>query len=126
MPYYKPFKIESFFSTRRKITDFQKSSVVYKFTCDLDGCQASYVGHTRCTLERRSTQHKYNPSNIFQHYRDDHSQKPPSTISNNFKILYNYNNIIELKIAESLSIREELPSINVKYNELGNFVNIYR
>ena len=52
--------------------------------------------------------------------------KPPATLSDNFKIMYSYNNTIDLKIAESLAIREELPDINVKYNELGNFVNIYR
>ena len=56
--YLKPVKLCSFFSTRLSRTNLEKASVVYQFSCTEAGCQASYIGHTTCTLKMRGLQHQ--------------------------------------------------------------------
>jgi len=128
LSYYKPFKISSLFSTRPKRTGLQKSNVVYRFNCQEDGCNASYIGYTTNTLLKRCNQHRYNPSSIYRHYNSDHNRPVPisSLFSTQFSVIHSYNNINELRIAEALCIRENRPYINVKYNEMSCCVNLYR
>jgi len=105
IPYYKPTKLSSIFSTRPRKTELQKVNVVYQFTCQEDSCKASYIGYTTNTLEKRSSQHRYNPSSIYKHYLNDHNRPVPSNsiFKPQFCVLYNYSNLCELKIAPSLS-----------------------
>jgi len=117
--YYKPVKLSSVFSTRPKISELQKANVVYKFACEEDSCQASYIGYTTNTLDKRSSQHRYSPSSIFKHYSN-------SLFKKQFSIIYNYSDLRELKIAEALCIKQNNPYINVKYNEMACYLNLYR
>ena len=126
--YFKPFKLSSSFTTRKRQDPLQQTHVVYQFQCSNDGCHASYLGYTSCKLERRANQHRYAASSIYKHYKEDHDQPPPplNTIKQCFSILYKFNNINELKIIEAIAIREKLPFLNIKYNEMSNFLNIYK
>ena len=94
------------------------SSVVYLYSCD--ACSASYIGSTKLQLKLRIDQHKgvstrtgqilCNPpfSNIREHsHNKDHPIK-----TENFKILNKTNNIIELRILESIYINQKKPTLN--------------
>ena len=125
--YFKPVKLCSFFSTRPFRTDLEKASVVYQFSCTEAGCQASYIGHTTCTLKRRGLQHKYSTSAIYKHFINDHSfTNVPASYLDNFTILHRLTNSHELRITEAILIKEISPIINVKYNEMYNTLNLYR
>ena len=128
LAYYRPVKLSSVFSTRPRKHDLGSSCVVYRFSCPKDGCNASYLGYTTCTLSRRSKQHRYNSSSIYKHFRNDHNCPPPdiNEFSQCFAIVRRHNNIVELRIAESLLIKEYNPFINIKYNECSKFCNLFR
>ena len=57
----------------------------------------------------------------------DHSTMPPKLpeFSNCFKILYSSEHVINLKIVEAIFIKSEKPIINVKFNELYDFLQLY-
>ena len=57
--YFKPQRLGAFFSPRSHKVDTDKVNVVYQFSCTAAGCQASYIGHTTCTLKKQYSQHKY-------------------------------------------------------------------
>ena len=126
--YFKPYKLSAQFSTRPTKNDRKRADVVYQFNCSEDGCNATYIGYTTCTLERRSLQHRYNPSSIFKHYQSEHNIRPPTPaeITNHFKILHSFHDLVHLRLAEALAIKEQKPFINIKYNEMSNFLNLYR
>lgn len=127
--YFKPTKLSSCFSTRRRMDMLQRSHVVYQFRCPMDSCSASYLGYTTNTLATRAQQHRYKSSKIQTHISTDHSDSPnipADTFINSFSILYSYNNPTDLKIVEAIAIREQNPFINVKYNEYSNYLNIYK
>jgi len=126
--YFKPLKLSSLFSTRPKRPDLMKANVVYRFECQEDSCNASYIGHTTNTLQKRSSQHRYHPSSIFKHYDIEHNRPVPinNVLCNQFSVIYQFSNPVDLKIAEAISIREEKPYINVKYNEMFCHLNLYK
>ena len=128
LPYYRPLKLSNIFTTRTSTPPLQRTNVVYRFSCNMPGCQAAYVGHTTCRLERRSKQHRYKSSSIYSHITEDHQEviPPQDEFSSQFEVIHQYTDTIRLKIAESLTIREDKPIINVKYNEIGNFLNLYK
>lgn len=126
--YFKPKKLSSSFSTRPRNEDLFKSShVVYQFQCPKDGCSASYVGYTTCTLEKRIKQHTYSSSSIHKHFTTDHPEgQVPSDIKYNFSIINSRQCHIELKIVEAIIIKTNNPFINVKFNEMSNYLNLYK
>jgi len=126
--YYKSLKLSSVFSTRSKRPDAERVDVVYQFICPRDSCQATYVGYTTNTLSTRAQQHRYRQSNIHSHFHFDHKIPPPplNNFVNNFKILHSFSNIIDLKIAEALEIKDRKPYINVKYNESGSLLKLFK
>ena len=126
-PYFKPYKLSSKFSTRPVKPTNERANVVYQFDCPEDGCNASYVGYTTNSLLQRCKQHRYNPSSIYSHYNNDHYTNPPNINSflSNFKIIQSFNNVIDLKIAEALTIKQSRPYINVKYNEAYNILRLF-
>ena len=125
--YFKPKKLSSSFSTRPKKPLAQRTNVVYSFDCKEGSCQASYIGYTTNSVLTRCKQHRYNPSSIYRHYSYDHQMRPPvaDTLINNFKVIYSSHNVVNLKIAESLLIKEHNPFINVKYNESHSFLTLF-
>ena len=43
-----------------------------------------------------------------------------------FKILYNFQDSLTLRIAEAIHIKNTNPFINVKYNELFDFLSLFK
>jgi Txe/YoeB family toxin of Txe-Axe toxin-antitoxin module len=125
--YYKPSKLSSKFSTRVSKPVPDRANVVYQLNCTEDRCNAFYIGYTTNTLLTRCKQHRYQSSSIYSHYSFDHSMRPPDadTLINNFKILYSFSNLIDLKVAEAISIKKENPFINVKYNDFYNILKLF-
>ena len=129
VPYFKPQKLLSCFSTRVPTVPLKTSHVVYQHYCSMGGCNATYIGYTSCRLEQRIQQHRYRSSSIYKHQQNDHPSCPiPDlpTFQSSFKILHKYNNVTDLKLVEALAIRENSSFINVKYNEMSLFLNIYK
>ena len=126
--YFKPYKLGSCFSTRTIRNTESRVNVVYQFSCPQAGCNASYIGYTTNKLSTRCSQHRYSPSSIQSHYSHDHQMlQPPKTLDfiTNFKILHSYNELISLKIAESISIKQNNPYINIKYNESFSILKLF-
>lgn len=125
--YFLPSKISAFFSTRPSKPVESRSGVVYLFECPQESCNASYIGYTTNTLLTRCKQHKYSPSKIHAHFIDDHDMIPPhhNSFINCFKILFSSHNNIDIKIAESLYIKQFKPFINVKYNEAFSLLKLF-
>ena len=125
--YFRPKKLGSCFSTRPPKIDPDRVTVVYQFSCTEVGCQATYIGHTACTLRKRISQHIYSISAIHKHYINDHLLScVPVNFTDNFIVLQNFPNICELRIAAVILIKEKSPIINVKYNEMYNSLNLYK
>jgi hypothetical protein len=101
---------------------------VYEFRCPKDNCNVAYVGHTSCILDKRIKKHKYSTSSIYKHITTDHpdNNEYPDNYLECFNIVHKFNNIIELKIVEAITIRERNPYINIKYNEMSGFLNLYK
>ena len=75
MPYFKPLRLGSKFTTRVKEEDpLTCSHVVYLYTCPKVGCNATYIGYTTCELRKRVQQHRYKSSGIYKHHQIDHPQ----------------------------------------------------
>ena len=125
--YFRPYKLSSVFSTRPPKCNNNKSYVVYQFSCTEDRCNATYVGYTTNPLLTRCKQHRYSSSSIYSHYFINHSMSPPPAITliENFKIIYESPELINLKIAEAITIKTTKPIINVKYNELYDFLKLF-
>ena len=126
--YYKPKKISSQFSTRSRDDGVDRVNVVYSFKCNEDACNASYVGYTAQTLQNRITQHKRQSSSICKHFMHEHDKLPPSSMdvfSRCFEIIYSSEDVRNLKIVEAITIKSEKPHINVKFNELYDFLQLF-
>lgn len=124
--FFKPKKLSSCFSTRMLRQEHDSVNVVYQYTCYEDGCNATYIGYTTNTLRMRMTQHRYKPSKILEHMMSDHGvERLDNDIYNYFKILDRKCDFHDLRLAESLLIRKFKPDINIKYNEMSNFLNVF-
>ena len=123
IPFYKPRKIASMFSTRRGVADAKRCKVVYQFSCNQVSCNATYIGYTTQKLSNRVKQHRRSTSSIFKHFtnRDGPhklAEAPPWTqLINQFEILFSTNDVEALKIAEGILIKQHRPLINVQNNE---------
>ena len=128
IPFFKPAKISSQFSTRCRSERLSRSNVVYNFCCPLDECNSSYIGYTEQTLENRIKQHRYKSSSIFKHFENDHKMSVLPSVEafkQCFSILYSSYCSNKLKIVEAFKIKTEKPIINVKYNELYDFLRLF-
>ena len=123
--------ISRFFTSKDRIPNLMCSNIVYKFNCS--SCNAGYIGSTFRNLKTRIFEHKgrsfrtgrviSNPSfsEIRQHSLDaDHILH-----DTDFNIIYRARDRNELRIAESLFIHTQSPSLNkytnsVKLHVLGN------
>ncbi len=112
------FTIGAFFNIKDRMPDALCSHVVYGFSCPT--CHSGYVGSTSRNLIIRTCEHRgisfrtnrqfISPSisNIRSHsLTHDHVYE-----NNYFKILYKARDIHELRLAESLLIHKNRPSLN--------------
>ena len=128
VPYYKPRKVASLFSTRCRADDMERNNVVYLFSCSEAACSATYCGHTTQHLSNRVKQHRYQSSNICQHYSEAHNMASPpmyDELRQCFRIIFSHYDVNSIKLAEALYIRQFRPSINVKQNELYNVLKLF-
>lgn len=112
------FKIGSFFRFKDRIPVGCQSSVVYNFSCA--SCDASYIGSTKRALYSRVLQHqgrsfrtglpitRPDPSAIRTHFE---TCKTDFSLEN-FKVIGKVNNILDLRILESLHIFKRRPNLN--------------
>ena len=127
IPYYKPRKLSSMFSTRPRVATEDRSNVVYQFSCNEESCNASYYGYTTQTLQNRMKQHRRADSSIHKHYTNDHDKLPPcyDELKGLFKIEFSSNELQTLKVVEAIQIKSVRPYINVKYNELYDVLKLF-
>ena len=78
------------------------------------------------TLTHRAKQHKYAPSKVFEHFDKEHQMKPTDDILDSFEIMYTNSSVRCVRIAEALLIKENMPYINVKYNEMSSILKIFK
>ena len=112
------FKISSFFSYKDVLPKAVRSSVVYKFCCEL--CSSEYVGSTTRSLIVRSSEHagrSHRTGNRFSNPSAsnirDHAESCGSPISlDQFTIIDQCNKAIDLRILESLYIFKLQPKLN--------------
>ena len=127
--YYKPDQICSQFSTRSRADGVDCSNVVYSFNCKENACNdASYIGFTSQMLSNRIKQQKRQFSSICKHFMFDHDKVPPQSLdefSKSFTIIFSSENIRTVKIVEAIKIKSEKPVINVKFNELYDFLQLF-
>ena len=93
----------------------ETSNVVYRFQCPEVGCSANtYIGYTTNKLVVRMTQH-YSSGAIREHAQDTHDRRfNKKEILDNTTIIKKNQNLEELKILESLCIKQQQPTINRK------------
>ena len=126
--FYKPLKMSSKFNTIIRLCDAERSSLVYQFICPEPSCnEATYIGYTNQKLQTRVKQHRYISSGICKHYFDSHNNRPPlpDQLIKYFKVLYRSSELLSVKIAEAILIKNDHPIINTKYNELYDFLNLF-
>ena len=101
---------------------------MYHFNCPQSSCnEASYIGYTNQKLATRVQQHRYISSGICKHYLDSHDERPPARdeLIKYFRILYRSSDLMSVKIAEAILIKNDRPIINTKYNELYDFLKLF-
>ena len=125
--YFRPSKLSSRFSTRRRSSDAEKSGVVYSFHCSETACNAVYVGHTTQSLRNRALQHRRPESSIYRHFQNDHDKLVPDidTFLPCFSISYMSSEQIRIKIVEALKIKDERPYINIQYDSSNTLLKLF-
>ena len=127
MTYYKPNKLSAQFSTRVRAGSIDRDNVVYQYNCPINECNSCYIGYTAQTLKNRVNQHRYKSSSIWKHLKYDHDADIPSLndFVGCFEVVFSSCCTRNLKIAEAILIKSKKPDINVKYNELYDFLQLF-
>lgn len=108
---YRSKKLSSFFSLKDRTNKQHRHDVVYRYKCSGNGCSESYIGETKCRLEKRIAQHYGGDkrSHVYQHTME--SGHPPASIDD-FTILDHTKGYYRRTISEALHIRELKPTLN--------------
>ena len=91
-------------------------NVVYELTCNQ--CQEKYVGETSRPVRLRYNEHLRDGINrtpgtpIGEHFRTHHQEQPPSDTSLTAKVIRRCQDEADRRIAESVTIRENRPTLN--------------
>ena len=125
--YFKPSKLSSRFSTRCRLSDAERSGVVYAFSCPESTCNMGYIGHTTQSLRNRISQHRRPESSIYKHFLTDHDKMVPvfDNLVPCFKIIYASNESIKIKIVEALRIKSDRPYINIQYDVSNTLLKLF-
>ena len=126
--FYRPLKLSSMFSTRSRPNDAEKTCLVYQFSCPKPSChEVSYIGYTNQMLRTRVKQHRWKTSSIYKHFTETHMEEPPlvEDLLKSFSIVHSTEDLLSIKIAEAILIKNLKPQINVKYNELFDFLKLF-
>ena len=111
-------KLKRFFSLKDKVALPLRSSVVYKFQCEVDPRQ-SYIGKTYRHLGQRVKEHKSKASAIY-----DHRLNCSCRCSvDQFSIIDTASDNFSLNIKEAIYIKQIQPSLNRTLKDKGSFHN---
>ena len=117
--YFNHFKIKAFFKHKDIVPPAWCSDIVYMYKCAI--CDNCYLGSSNRSLAIRVSEHqgrsyrtKQLVSRPLQSAVRDHSENSCSKMvsSDEFSIIYKGNNNIDIRIAESLLIKELKPTLN--------------
>ena len=99
----------------KDITKFKHNhNIVYKAKCPEKDCTSSYIGQTKCRLEKRAIQHNKTDTNshLLKHSKMKNHLR---TWLNDFEIIgRGYKTDFKRKISESLHIKDFHPDLNVQ------------
>ena len=112
--YYKNKKLSQMLIRNNVNRDTSNSHVVYKHTCNQEGCQSHqyYVGYTTTTLKQRMTMHAQQGS-IREHNEERHKKRiRTAEILETTEVLHRSQDRMELLIVEALVIKGEKPPLN--------------
>ena len=91
--------------------------VAYKFTCNEEGCNTSYIGYTQNMVQQRMKQHIYKGS-IIEHINKFHNKNiDMEDILSNTEIFKRGTKKRELVLLEVIFITTSNPVINIQTNE---------
>ena len=111
-------KLKRFFSLKDKVALPLRSSVVYKFQCEVDPHQC-YIGNTYRHLGQRVKEHKSKASAIY-----DHRLNCSCRCSvDQFSIIDTASDNFSLNIKEAIYIKQIQPSLNRTLKDKGSFHN---
>ena len=123
--YFNHFKIKSFFKHKDIVPPAWCSDIVYMFKCAI--CDNCYLGSSNRSLAIRMSEHqgrsyrtKQFVSRPLQSAVRDHCENSCSKLvsQEEFSIIYKGSNNSDIRIAESLLIKEIKPALN---NEISSF-----
>jgi len=124
--FYKLKPLQSLLTPQKNNTPISEAShLVYQYTCPKDGCNASYIGYTCCTLKERIKNHKYNGA-IKSHLNNEHLESGKNiNVESSFKIIYRCQDKNSLQIAEALLIKKFNPILNRRHEGITRTLNIF-
>jgi len=113
--------------TSQDIAD--RYNVVYRYTCNNDGCHPSkcYIGYTTCSISDRFRMHAVNGS-IKKHLIESHNYNrvAKTDLISNVDILRHCSNKRELLMTEALLIKQEKPSLNAQDEGADRVLKIFK
>ena len=130
--YYKNKKIKNLVMNNnpcKKTGVFQETNVVYKFSCNREGCRLlpnmDYIGLTTTTLSRRLTCHLQSggPRN---HLKEAHNETITRTVLEECtSVVMRCPNANRLAIAEALITKDGTPAINLQTTGFVRTVRLF-
>ena len=130
--YYKTRKLRELFIRNKPIspkTIANRHHVVYAYSCNLEGCNASpkYIGYTTCTVDERFKMHAQNGS-IKKHLVENHgmTRTPKNDLVSSTKILGSSNNKGRLRMLEAIMIKDMKPSLNSQEEGCERLLKIFK
>jgi hypothetical protein len=125
--YYQARKLKNLFIKNNPHGSSSISSVVYRYTCDHEGCQPTqtYIGYTISTLVERMRNHAQHGS-ILNHNKTQHNKKiTTQEIVSNTKVIKKLPTKTDLLIAEALLIKEHNPTLNAQREGETRILSIF-
>ena len=115
-----PNEIGKYFPYKDQVKNIQQRSlVIYRLKCSMEGCNASYIGKTARILCHRIREHRTGPESACHQHE---MENPGHTIAyDNVEILDRADSNFKLEIKELLHIVSKKPSLNKQLNSQSKF-----
>ncbi len=113
---FNSFKIKNYFSLKSKTPRHLKSTIVYKFECQVDP-EVSYIGKTKRWFFKRVAEHRKPNSAIYDHLLT--CNQCANNVNESFSIIYQGRKEREINIVETLYISEKYPTLNRTLSSQG-------
>ena len=125
--YYKNRTLQNLLIKNNPHKSEEESHVVYKYVCPHEECQLLniYIGYTTNPLKKRMTTHAQNGS-IISHHVERHGERVPTRgLLEATEVIFRASEVLELKIAEALHIKQEAPTINSQREGEARILHIF-